>query len=304
MDNLTHTLTGVAMARAGLSRRFGPGTTLLLALASNLPDVDAVLMLAGPQAALARRTLTHSVVGVPLLSLGLALLFRWRRKDASLASLFGLTLLGAGVHVFMDLLNSYSVVLFYPLSLARFELAWTYIIDLTVWAILFAPFLLRVIPRIRRHDEMLFRGCVVALSLYLGLCGLAHLRATNVLDRIVAQAGMRPDFTAVFPEAKGPHRFRGVARQGDEYHAWLLHLVDGTADLYMTAHTDADLPDVQAVRSRPEAQRIERFFKAPVWKRVPERGVAEVWDLRFTSAVLTWRRDNPFVYTFPLEAHE
>ena len=31
MDNLTHTLAGVAMARAGLSSKYGAGTTVLLA---------------------------------------------------------------------------------------------------------------------------------------------------------------------------------------------------------------------------------------------------------------------------------
>ena len=57
MDNLTHTLAGVAMARAGLADRWGRGTTLVMAIASNLPDVDIA-------AALVRRNLHDVDAGV------------------------------------------------------------------------------------------------------------------------------------------------------------------------------------------------------------------------------------------------
>ena len=39
MDNFTHTLTGPALARAGIAGST-PGATLALVLASNVPDAD------------------------------------------------------------------------------------------------------------------------------------------------------------------------------------------------------------------------------------------------------------------------
>src|SRR3989442_10689713 len=72
MDNLTHTLTGVALSQAGLNRktRFA---TLALVIGSNLPDVDIVTRLAGSATYLKyHRGITHSVLGVIVLSALLA----------------------------------------------------------------------------------------------------------------------------------------------------------------------------------------------------------------------------------------
>ena len=62
MDNLTHTLLGVGMANAGLSRRFGRGALVTLFLSSNLPDIDGIWAMwrGGGDAFLSRRALTHS----------------------------------------------------------------------------------------------------------------------------------------------------------------------------------------------------------------------------------------------------
>lgn len=47
MDNVTHTMLGVALARAELAQRLGKGTTLVMVVASNLPDVDALWVMLG-----------------------------------------------------------------------------------------------------------------------------------------------------------------------------------------------------------------------------------------------------------------
>ena len=39
MDNLTHSLTGLMLSRAGLNR-FYPRATLVLVIAANIPDID------------------------------------------------------------------------------------------------------------------------------------------------------------------------------------------------------------------------------------------------------------------------
>jgi len=125
MDNLTHTLLGVTMANAGLKQRFGRGTVVVMALASNLPDVDLLWsLLGGGDGMMGRRMFTHSIAGIPVLAVAAASIFRLRYKNISWRALFGLSLLAMAVHVFFDLVNSYGVVALYPFSLARFELAW------------------------------------------------------------------------------------------------------------------------------------------------------------------------------------
>ncbi|PYS96581.1 MAG: hypothetical protein DMF50_04130, partial [Acidobacteria bacterium] len=66
MDPVTHTLVGVAMANALFRRRIGPESVPILAIASNLPDLDAAVHLTGsPAALLMRRTFGHSLFLVP-----------------------------------------------------------------------------------------------------------------------------------------------------------------------------------------------------------------------------------------------
>ena len=69
MDNVTHSLTGLALARAGLDR-FSPRATLLLLLSANAPDCDIVALARGQLAYLeAHRGYTHSLLFLPVLAL-------------------------------------------------------------------------------------------------------------------------------------------------------------------------------------------------------------------------------------------
>ena len=68
MDNLTHTLTGIAISQTGLNRktRFA---TLTLILAANAPDVDVLAGLKGSIAYLKyHRGIAHSFVGIVALA--------------------------------------------------------------------------------------------------------------------------------------------------------------------------------------------------------------------------------------------
>ena len=82
MDNVTHTLTGLALARAGLNR-FSVHATALLIISANAPDIDIVAALKGPLAYLeAHRGYTHCLLCLPLLALlsVLAVAAVFRRK--------------------------------------------------------------------------------------------------------------------------------------------------------------------------------------------------------------------------------
>jgi membrane-bound metal-dependent hydrolase YbcI (DUF457 family) len=310
MDNVTHTLIGVAMARAGLAQRFGRGTTLVLAVASNLPDVDGLWTMAGlGDSHFSRRMVTHSLPGFLLLGAVTATCFRWLYRNQTWRALFGLTLLGMIVHVFFDLVNSYGVVLLYPFDRTRFELAWVFIIDLVLLGLLLAP--LGLGPLLKRHlnPMRLWQAALVGVAVYIAACGAARWQAERVLEETAREQGLVPEFRYVFPEVLGPHRFRGVLKEpGGAYQVYLIHVLSREAVLRAEFRTDEHHPAVQQARASDKGRKVEWFFMAPVWEMMNEAApngdlsgagdghFCTVYDLRFYSLITDLR--NPFRYGF------
>ena len=124
MDNLTHTLTAVALSQAGLHRKTRFATLTLIA-AVNLPDLDFLSRLWGSATYLKyHRGFTHSILGVSLL----AFLWHgpftfWAAKQSpnpdrhpAFRWLLILAWIGTASHLFMDFTNSYGVRPFLPFS--------------------------------------------------------------------------------------------------------------------------------------------------------------------------------------------
>ena len=69
MDNLTHSLVGLAFSRVGLNR-LTPQATAVLLLAANAPDIDVVSAAGGSLNYLHyHRHLTHSLLMAPVMAL-------------------------------------------------------------------------------------------------------------------------------------------------------------------------------------------------------------------------------------------
>lgn len=288
------------MAKAGLRQKLGRGTTTILAIASNLPDIDAIcLFFGGEYGFLIRRMFTHSILGILILSFFAAWVFRIFYRQLSYKASFFLSLLGMGLHVFYDLMNSYGVVILYPFSRERFEFAWIFIIDLMLWAWLILPFILMCFKKWRAKEADIFKIIVLGTALYTSFCGWARLKSFRILEETVLQNSVQPEFLYVFPEALGPHRFRGVFREGEHYEMYLIHVFEGRAEFLRRFHTDRENPLLQTLRQKPEVKRLEWFAKAPVWQIGEEKGQikAKVFDIRFVSLILEGRK-TPFGFIF------
>lgn len=119
MDNLTHSLVGLAAAKAGLERQT-PYATAVCVVATNLPDIDIVTLARGPAAYLANhRGITHSIVGTLALGIAFPFLFfaverliakaRGREPRARLKGLFVCSLVLIASHPLLDWTNSYGL---------------------------------------------------------------------------------------------------------------------------------------------------------------------------------------------------
>src|SRR5438046_3554535 len=132
MDNVTHTLFALTLARTPLGRA-GRGTTAALVLASNAPDIDIVAAVRGGVSYLAwHRGPTHGALGIAGLSLVTAgLVWLGRREldrrarpsartarssrdhesaaagNATFAMLAAISVIAVILHIAMDLPTSY-----------------------------------------------------------------------------------------------------------------------------------------------------------------------------------------------------
>ena len=146
MDNLTHSLVGLAAAKAGLGRRT-PYATFVCVAAANLPDIDIVALARGPAFYLQHhRGITHSIVGTLALAVVFPLLLyaaervwaraRGREPRARPKGLLFCSLLLSASHPLLDWTNSYGVRPLLP-----WDGRWVYgdllfIIDPWVWLVL------------------------------------------------------------------------------------------------------------------------------------------------------------------------
>ena len=147
MDNLTHSLFGLTLARTPLGRG-GRAATIALVLASNAPDIDIVTTAGGAAKYLAwHRGPTHGplgVIGLGLIVAGLVvagerLLDRTSRttRDAFL-NLWAISSLGVVCHILMDLPTSYGTRPLSPFAWTWFTVDWMPIVDIYLLAILAA----------------------------------------------------------------------------------------------------------------------------------------------------------------------
>jgi len=143
MDPVAHTLFGAALAESGLRRTTRYATATLL-IGANLPDIDAVTMIAGFDTSLYfRRGLSHGILALVLLPVMLtALVWLWhlRRGDRPTDGpsfrpvvVFALAGLGVLSHFVLDWLNTYGIRLLMPFDDRWFYGDTLFIIDPWFW---------------------------------------------------------------------------------------------------------------------------------------------------------------------------
>ena len=281
MDNLTHSLTGLALGRAGLSRQTR-GAGLALVLASNLPDIDVMLSLQGSTAYLEHhRGLTHSVLGAPLLAVALAILLRLTVRGSRLGGLFVCSLAGVAGHVLMDLWTSYGTRVLAPFD--RRFLTWdlVFIVDPWILAILLIAVLWK---RSSLQAPWIASAALGILVSYVGARAVLHQQA---LDQAVAQLGGRAvERIAALPSPVNPFVWRVLADSDGAYWVGSVDLRGRSAPLLRRPKRVEDAT-VARVREESEVAAVFLAFSTFPWLEVQETpaGTEVSWrDLRFERA--------------------
>lgn len=147
MDNLTHSLVGLAAAKAGLEK-LSPGATGLCLLAANAPDADIVVLLFADRWDFLQhhRGITHAIVGTLGIAILLPVLFyagdlllsklRGRPKQVKFAGLLIASLLVSATHPLLDWTNNYGIRFLLPWDPKWFYGDLVFIVDPLIWLIL------------------------------------------------------------------------------------------------------------------------------------------------------------------------
>jgi inner membrane protein len=272
MDNVTHTLTGLALARAGASRS-GRGATLMLVLASNLPDVDLVTAAFGNTSYLAHhRGLTHSVLGAPILAALAAGLLRLLVEGSRFLPLLLCGLLGVATHVFMDLWTTYGTRILEPFSHLFFTLDLVFIIDPLILVLL----VLALLPA--KETRARARVALVAIAAYVAARGILHARALEIL-REEARGATRIE---AIPSPIDPFAWKALADCGSVYRVGSVSLLRRSTVLETRAKAQ-ETRAVVAAEKAPSAAVFLRFSPFP-WLEVEQQDdlTRVLWtDLRF-----------------------
>jgi len=281
MDNITHTLVGLALADSGLKRRSRLGTAALL-IGANLPDIDALVYFFGRGGASAlafRRGWTHGVLAMVVLPVALtAGLLGWDRlvrgsRDAPgtgpalhPAQLLLLAALGVWSHPLLDLLNTYGVRLLMPFSGRWFFGDALFIVDPWVWAALVAGI---VMARLRGRDPAApggFRPARAALALCavyaLAMAGSSRI-ARGIVDRQAGPGEARR--TMVAPVFGTPFRREVIRDLGRSYEIGSLTL--GIRPRYTRLEVRPTGAEGQGSRAASATEAGGRFLG---WSRFPE----------------------------------
>ena len=289
MDNLTHTLTGVALARLGLAKR-AEGATLTLALANNLPDLDIVSALWGRVSYLEHhRGLSHALPASPVLAAVLALILSaWPGSRRRFGPTFLLAWLGVLLHIFWDLWTSYGTRALLPFDPAWYALDWVFIVDPILLVLLAGACWL---PR-----ETMNRSAALLACAYIGLRAGAHAMALGQAESLAGS-----EFTNVraLPAPLSLNRWRFLARGEDL-------LATGYVPALGTERTKATFPrtpeDDLARRVAKESLAARVFLDFSAFTRFETRREGEltvlVWrDLRFAD-----RRTDGFLCEVKVDA--
>ncbi|MBM3785967.1 MAG: metal-dependent hydrolase [Acidobacteria bacterium] len=291
MDNVTHTLTGVLLARAGLDR-LSPRATVLLIAASNIADADIAASAWGSLAYLEyHRHITHALAAGPVMGLVTALCFFWL-KDWKFGPAWLLCTIGVWVHILLDLLNNYGVRIWLPFHDGW--IGWDLLMVIDPWLLaglglcVVAPMFARLVGgEIGARPRGPGRGWAVIGLLFFALWTggriVLHERALETL-RARMHNNETPVRVAAWPTPWNPFAWRGYVSTES---AWLLYdyslrgeFDPSAARIYFKPSEAAAL---NAVRRTPEAQAFLRFSQFPVWRITPldDGAIVEATDVRF-----------------------
>jgi membrane-bound metal-dependent hydrolase YbcI (DUF457 family) len=224
MDTLTHGLAGALLARTlpstgdeTLDRTLARREAWVGFAAAMFPDADVFVSPFSAEFYITQhRALTHSFVTLPVWIVALTAVATLRlspalgppgspARRAAIRRTGAVVALGLLSHILLDWITSWGTMFLAPLSWARYELDWTFIIDAVLFGLL-ALGLVGVRAVSRRsfaRSRTAARAGVLAATAYVGLCAVRHAEALRLCETLAPAAARR----AAVPQPGSPDRW-------------------------------------------------------------------------------------------------
>lgn len=225
MDNLTHTLTGLMLSRAGLNKLTAHASPILM-LAANIPDIDVLSLIGGPANYLHyHRWMTHSIVMIPVMAMLPILIVRlFAKVPISYGWAYLISIVGVASHLLLDFTNIYGIRLLLPFSETWFRLDTTSVVDMWIWIALllgvFGPALSGLVSSEIGAKRSTGRGAAICailfVLLYDGTRVFLHQRALEVQEARLFD-GMVPRRIIAMPSPINPLRWTGLVETDNAF---------------------------------------------------------------------------------------
>lgn len=298
MDNVTHTLTGLMLSRAGLNR-LTPHAAAILMLSANAADIDVASALGGSLRFLEyHRGITHSLIAIPLMAM-LPVLLVWllARTRLPWRRAYLVSLAGAASHPLLDWTNMYGVRLLSPWSERWYRADIHSVVDAWIWTVLLlalaAPALSRLVSSEIGARPGTGRGWAVLALCFFATYSfgryLLHSRAVATLDARL-YGNEAPLRVAAIPTPFNPFRWAGLVETEGFYFIYddlnLLREFDPSGGSVFPKPSAS--PEIERARDTETFRAFLAFSQYPLWRvtplAVPEGGKrVEAMDLRFGS---------------------
>ena len=287
MDPVTHGLTGLLLAQAGLERRYGVQATLALVGGALVPDIDVLWSPSHDVIALeTHRGITHSFVGALALGLAMGFLLRFFGREKRWGVLSGLSIVGIVVgHLFMDLITAYGIQLFLPFSRVRPAWDLIFIVD----PFLAVPMLLVAVVAWPWRAERVRLGRVGLgyIAVYLLFSAVTHSHALGAIERTLTAQGVNASNVAALPVFLNPLERFAIAEADSRYWRPRVRFPSGAVEFHEPVSSGMQSDLVAQSRSLKAVQTYLWFARFPVATVRETDGyrMVEFRDLRFTQTL-------------------
>jgi inner membrane protein len=232
MDSVTHALTGYAISCVLYDRNGVQDKKKLNALKASIvigavcPDIDFVTEFFGGNTLyfMSHRTLTHTPIGIVLLSVLFAAWIKAARKDIRFSTLFLGALLGAVSHVLLDITNVYSTLALWPFSSKMYSLGFLAIIDAFLLGVLIFSILISAIRALRLHEKKIFATALILIICYIGFKAYIQYSLTGYLQNqyrkgiLTAEIGpLKEQKISVLTDYIGINSWNFIIENNEEY---------------------------------------------------------------------------------------